>query len=85
MAMRTLSSGGMDRRRRPRRRLILTTVNILGLGALLAAPVAAVSLWLLITDPVVAGEATEGNSLLPVVRALVATVGRALAALLAYL
>lgn len=62
-----------------------TTVNVVGVSAFFAAPVAAVSLWLLLTDPVVAGEAADSGSMLPVMRTLLVTVGKALAAVLAYL
>ncbi len=79
------SLDGTDRRRRKSGRMIRTTFNVVGFGAFLAVPVAAVSLWLLLTDPIVAGEVTDRNSLLPVVKALVAAVGKALAAVLAFL
>ncbi len=62
-----------------------TTFNVVGFGALLAVPVAAVSLWLLLTDPLVAGEVAEGGSLVPVMKSLVFVLGKALAAVLAYL
>jgi hypothetical protein len=55
------------------------------LGAIVAAPVAAVSLWLLLTDPVLAGAVAEQDSFLPVVKTLVITLGKAIAAVLAYL
>ncbi len=72
--------------RRPRRtRFVRTTFNVVGFGALLAVPVAAVSLWLLLTDPLVAGEVAEGGSLVPVMKSLVFVLGKALAAVLAYL
>lgn len=77
--------GGLNRRSRTGERMIRTTFNIVALGAFLAAPVAAVALWLLLTDPVLAGEVTENGSLFPVVRALVVTIGKAMAALLVYL
>jgi len=64
---------------------VRTTFNVVGFGALLAVPVAAVSLWLLLTDPLVAGEVAEGGSLVPVMKSLVFVLGRALAAGLAYL
>jgi hypothetical protein len=76
---------GIDRRARTGKRVIRTTFNVVGLGAFLGAPVAAVALWLLLTDPVLAGEVTDRNSLLPVVRTLVVAVGRAIAAVLAYM
>ncbi|MCI0433278.1 MAG: hypothetical protein L0271_06485 [Gemmatimonadetes bacterium] len=65
--------------------MLRTTFNVVGLGAFLAAPIAAVALWLLLTDPVVAVEVADRNSLLPVVRTLVVTVGKAIAAVLAFL
>ena len=72
--------------RRPRRgRVFRTTFNVVGLGAIVAAPVAAVSLWLLLTDPVLAGEVAEKGSLLPVVKTLMFAVGKAIAAVLAYM
>jgi len=72
--------------RRPRRgRVVRTTFNVVGLGAVVAAPVAAVSLWLLLTDPVLAGEVAEQASLFPVVKTLFFAVGKALATVLAYL
>jgi hypothetical protein len=78
------SLDGFDRRRRWGR-VFRTTFNVVGVSAFFAAPVAAVSLWLLLTDPVVAGEVADSGSMLPVVRTLFFTVGRALAAVLAYL
>ncbi len=72
--------------RRPRRgRVIRTTFNVVGASAFLAAPVAAVSLWLLLTDPVLAGEVAERGSFFPIVKTLVFAMGKALAAVLAYL
>ena len=65
--------------------MIRATLNVVGVGAFLAAPAAAVSLWLLLTDPVLAGEVADRNSLLPVVRTLVFGVVKAIAAVLEYL
>ena len=65
--------------------MIRATFNVVALGAFLAAPVAAVSLWLLLTDPMLAAEVTDSNSFWPVVRTLVVTVGKAIAAVLTYL
>ena len=78
------SLDGYDRRAR-RGRVIRTTFNVVGVSAFAAAPVAAVSLWLLLTDPLVAGEVADSGSIFPVVRTLFYTVGKALAAVLAYL
>ena len=79
------SPDGFDRRPGPGERMIRTTFNVVALGAFLGAPVAAVALWLLLTDPVLAGEVTEGGSLFPIVRTLIVTIGKAIAAVLAYL
>ena len=76
---------GSDRRPRTSQRMMRTTFNVVALGALTAAPVAAVSLWLLLTDPLLAGEVAERGTLLPIARTLFFTVGRALAAVLAFL
>ena len=85
MATPSLSLRGFDRRPRTGERMLRATFNVVGLSAFLAAPIAAVALWLLLTDPVLAGEVTDRNSLLPVVRTLVVTLGKALATVLAYL
>ena len=77
--------GGIGRRPRTGERLIRTTFSVVAFGAFLAAPLAGVALWLLLTDPVLAGAVAEGDSLFPLVRGLVVTLGRALAALLVYL
>ncbi len=79
------SPDGIVRRLRAGERMIRATFNVVALSALLTAPVAAVALWLLLTDPVIAGEVADRNSLLPVVRTLVFAVGRAIAAVLAFL
>jgi hypothetical protein len=75
---------GFNRRAR-KGRVVRTTFNVVAFGAVVAAPVAAVSLWLLLTDPVLAGAVAEQASFYPVVKTLVLAVGKALAALLAYL
>jgi hypothetical protein len=65
--------------------MIRTTFNVVALGAFLGAPVAAVALWLLLTDPVLANEVADSNSLMPLMRTLVISVGKAIAAALAWL
>jgi hypothetical protein len=80
-----LSSVEMRRVERRRGGVVRTTFNVVGLGAVIAAPVAAVSLWLLLTDAILAGEVAEQGSLFPVMKTLVFAVGKAIAALLAYL
>jgi hypothetical protein len=59
--------------------------HLVALGAITGAPVATVSLWLLLTNPTVAGEVADHGSVLPVARALLFTLGKAIAAVLAYL
>jgi hypothetical protein len=76
---------GFDRRPRSGERLRRTMFNIVALGAIAGAPVATVSLWLLLTDPALAGEVAETGSAFPVVRELLFSIGRAIAAVLAFL
>jgi hypothetical protein len=59
--------------------------NIVAFGAIAGVPVATVSLWLLLTDPLLAGEVAETGSAFPVVRTLLVSIGRAIAAVLAFL
>ncbi|HET9705813.1 MAG TPA: hypothetical protein VFP85_17355 [Vicinamibacterales bacterium] len=59
--------------------------SLLSVSALTLAPVAALSLWLLISDPVTAAAVMERGDLLPVVVALAKMVGKAFAAVLALL
>jgi hypothetical protein len=79
------SLDGSGRPSRKGERLLRTTFNVVGLGAFVAAPIAAVALWLLLTDPVLASEVAERESFLPLVGGLVVAVGKALAAVLAFL
>jgi hypothetical protein len=79
------SLDGFDRRSRAGGRLRRTTFNVVALGALAGAPVATVSLWLLLTDPALAGEVAETGSALPLARALLYSLGRAITAMLAFL
>jgi hypothetical protein len=79
------SLDGSGRRSRTGERMLRATFNVVGLSAILAAPIAAVALWLLLTDPVLAREVTDRDSLIPLVRGLVVTFGEAIAALLAFL
>ena len=55
------------------------------MSSLTLAPVAALSLWLLISDPVTAAAVMERGDLLPVLGALAKIVGKAIAAMLALL
>jgi len=79
------SPDGHDRRPRTGERMMRTMFNVVAIGALTAAPVATVSLWLLLTDPVLAGEVADRGSVLPIARTLFFAVGRAIAAVLAFL
>jgi hypothetical protein len=65
--------------------MMRTTFNVVAIGAITAAPVAAVSLWLLLTDPLLAGEVADSGSVLPIARDLFFAFGRAIAAVLAFL
>lgn len=84
MATRYPSLGGHDRRR-PGDRLRRTIFNVIALGAISGAPVATVSLWLLLTDPALAREVAETDSPFPIARVLLYTLSRAIAAILALL
>jgi hypothetical protein len=59
--------------------------SFLSVGSLTLAPVAALTLWLLISDPVTAAAVMERGDLVPVIGALAKLVGKALAAMLAIL
>ena len=59
--------------------------NFIALGAIVAAPVATVSLWLLLTNPMLAAEVADNGSVVPVARVLLVSLGRAIAAVLAFL
>jgi hypothetical protein len=54
---------------------VLSTVSI---ASVTLAPVAALSLWLLISDPVTAAAVMERGDLLPVLSALAKVIGKAL-------
>lgn len=78
------SPDGFSRRMR-RGRVVRTTFNVVGVSAVVAAPAAAVSLWLLLTNPVLAGEVVQRESFIPIVKTLVFAVGKAIATVMAYL
>ena len=67
-----------------RARVARTTFGVLGLSAVCAAPLVAIALWLLLTDPVTAGDVADSDALFPVVQALVVAVGKAILSILAY-
>jgi len=69
----------------PRARAVVTAFGVVGVGALVLALVAALSLWLLLTDPQAAAPLMERGDVLPLVRSMFVAVGQALVRLLAYL
>ncbi len=79
------SLGGYERRPRPAERMGRTIFHVVALGAIVGAPVATVSLWLLLTDPALAAEVADTGSVLPLMRTFLFTIGRAIAAVLAFL
>jgi hypothetical protein len=72
-------------RPQPKSRFWPRVFSLISIGSVALAPVAALSLWLLISDPVTAAAVMERGDLLPVLGALAKIVGRALAAMLALL
>jgi hypothetical protein len=72
-----------DRRRKlPRSRFWARAFSTITVGAILLAPVAALTLWLLISDPVTAAAVMERGDLLPVIEALIKMVGKAISAVM---
>jgi hypothetical protein len=69
----------------PKGRVFRKIFSAVSVSAVVMAPVAALSLWLLLTDPVTAAGVIERGDLLPVVKALAAVVGKALTAVLRFL
>lgn len=69
----------------PRGRVVVTTFGVVGVSALVLATVAALSLWLLLTDPMTASAVIERGDVLPLARSLLVAVGNAIAKLLAFL
>lgn len=68
-----------DRRRElPRSRFWGRLLSAVSVGALLLAPVAALALWLLISDPVTAAAVMERGDLLPVLEAVIKMIGSAI-------
>lgn len=72
-------------RQQPKSRLMSRLFSFLSVGSLTLAPIAALTLWLLISDPVTAAAVMERGDLLPVIAALAKMVSRAFAAVLAIL
>jgi hypothetical protein len=59
--------------------------SILGVGSVTAAALAALTLWVLMTDPATAAEVTDRQSLVPVLRLFVQTLGNALVTILKFI
>lgn len=72
-------------RQQPRSRLAQRVFGVVSVSAIVLAPVAAASLWLLISDPVTAAGVVERGDLLPVLVALAKIVGKAISAVMAAL
>jgi len=72
---------GTDRPRQPMKSRFWPRVfGTVSVGALVLAPVGALSLWLLMTDPVTAAAVMERGSVLPLMAALAKIVGKAIMA-----
>jgi hypothetical protein len=56
--------------------------SAVSIGAVLLAPVAALALWLMVSDPVTAAAVMERGDLLPVIEAIIKMVGRAFTAVM---
>jgi hypothetical protein len=72
-------------RQLPKSRFWPRLFSLVSVGSLTLAPVAALSLWLLISDPVTAAAVMERGDLLPVLGALAKVIGKAFVSLLAVL
>ena len=72
-------------RQLPKSRFWPRLLSFLSVSSLTLAPVAALSLWLLISDPVTAAAVMERGDLLPVLGALAKVLGKAIASLIAIL
>ena len=59
--------------------------SFVSIAAVTMAPIAALALWVMITDPVTAAAVMERGDLLPVLAALAKVIGKAFAAILAIL
>ena len=83
--MATLRSTTDRPRQLPKSRFWPRLFSLVSVSSISLAPVAALSLWLLISDPVTAAAVVERGDLLPLLQALARIVGDALASLLAIL
>jgi hypothetical protein len=66
-------------------RLLRRLFSIVSVGALITAPIAALALWLMLTDPVTASAVIERGDLLPVFKALAVVIGNAFKTLMTLL
>ena len=69
-------------RQAPPSRLLPRLLSIVSVSALVMAPLAALSLWLLLTDPVTAAAVMERGDVFPVLKEIIAVLGKAMAAVL---
>ncbi len=83
--MATLRSTTDRPRQLPKSRFWPRLFSFVSVSSISLAPVAALSLWLLISDPVTAAAVVERGDLLPLLQALARIVGDALASLIAIL
>ena len=72
-------------RQLPKSRFWPRLLSLVSVSSIAMAPVAALSLWLLMSDAVTAAAVMERGNLLPVLGALAKIVGKAITALLATL
>ena len=72
-------------RRQPKSRLPQRVFSVVSVSAVVLAPVAAATLWLLISDPVTAAGVVERGDLMPVFVALAKIVGKAISAVMSAL
>ncbi|MDP3717460.1 MAG: hypothetical protein Q8T13_06815 [Acidobacteriota bacterium] len=73
------TNAATDRRRElPKSRFWGRVFSTVSVGAVVLAPVAALALWLLVSDPVTAAAVMERGDLLPVLESLLKMIGRAI-------
>ncbi len=72
-------------RPQPKSRLAQRVFSVVSVTAIVMAPVAAASLWLLISDPVTAAGVVERGDLLPVLVAVAKIVGEAISTVMSAL
>lgn len=80
-------SGPVMDRARPhhdRHHLSRMLFSILGVGSVTAAALAALTLWVLMTDPATAAEVADRQSLVPVLQLFVQTLGKAIITILKF-